>query len=78
MQNQKPTIEKLFPNLSHDERKEIEAAFDRYLDLVELAYEDIKAVPELYDQLRALTARHGASSMDSGRTFTSEYHDTDV
>ena len=57
---------------------EIEAAFDRYLDLVELVYEDIKAVPELDGQLRALTAKRQAGSMDSGRTFTSEYHDTDV
>jgi hypothetical protein len=78
MQTQKTTIEKLFPNHSPGERKEIEAAFDRYLDLVELVYEDIKAVPELYDQLRALTAKRQAGSMDPGRTFTSEYHDTDV
>jgi hypothetical protein len=75
---QKTTIEKLFPNHSPGERKELEAAFDRYLDIVELIYEDIKAAPELYDQLRALTALHGASSMEPGRTFTSEYHDTDV
>jgi hypothetical protein len=78
MQNQKTTIEKLFPNHSTDEQKEIEAAFDRYLDLVGLVYEDIKAAPELYDQLRTLTAQYGASSMDPGRTFTSKYHDTDV
>lgn len=78
MQNQKTTIEQLFPNHSPDERKDIEATFDRYLDLVEIVYEDIKAEPGLYDQLRALTAQHGASSMDPGRTFTSKYHDTDV
>jgi len=72
------TIENLFPNNSPSERKEIEAAFDRYLDLVELIYEDIKAVPELHDQLRALTAQHGASSMEPGRTFTKKYDDTDV
>jgi hypothetical protein len=78
MQNQKPTIEQLVPDHSSDERKEIEAALDRYLDLVELLYEDIKAAPELYDRLRALTAQYSASSMNSGRTFTSKYHDTDV
>lgn len=78
MQWQKITIEKLFPNHSPGERKDIESALDRYLDLLELVYEDIKAVPELYSQLRALTAKRQAGSMDSGRTFTSEYHDTDV
>lgn len=78
MQNQMMTIEQLFPDHSPDERKEIETAFDRYLGLVELLYEDIKAAPELYDQLRALTAQYSASSMNPGRTFTSKYHDTDV
>ena len=78
MQNQKTTIEQLFPDRSPDKQKEIEAAFDHYLGLVELLYEDIKAVPELYDQLRALTAERQAGSMEPGRTFTSKYNDTDV
>ncbi len=72
------TIQQLFPNHSPDEQKEIETALDRYLDLVELIYEDIKSVPELYEQLRALTAQSAARTMGNGRSFTRQYHDTDV
>lgn len=78
MQTQETTIQQLFPNHSPDEQKEIEAALDRYLDLVELVYEDIKSVPELYKQLRALTAQSAARTMGNGRSFTRQYHDTDV
>lgn len=72
------TIQQLLPNHSPDEQEELEAALDRYLDLVELIYEDIKSVPELYEQLRALTAQSAARTMGNGRSFTRKYRDTNV
>ena len=63
MQHQNDTIINLFLGRSPVEKEVIEAAFDRYLDLVELVYEDIRAAPGLYDQLRALTAKWQAGSI---------------
>jgi hypothetical protein len=78
MDTPQSTIQQLFPNHSPAEQKKIEAALDCYLDLVELIYEDIKSVPGLYEQLRALTAQTAARTMGNGRSFTRKYHDTDV
>jgi hypothetical protein len=59
------TIQDLFPGESPEEQAEIERAFDRYLDLVELIYEDINADPKLraqFDEVLGRSARHPIDS----------------
>lgn len=73
------SIQDLYPNLPPEKQQEVEEFFDRYLDFVLRTYERIKSDPQLYEEFLSLTGYTPSRTMDSkGRSFTSEYGDTDV
>jgi hypothetical protein len=77
MQSQ-TTLENLFPCLTPEEQEEARHALRRYLSFILRLHARITADPSERERFSALTAQYGTSSMDSGRTFTSQIPDTDV
>jgi hypothetical protein len=73
------TIKDLYPWLSPEEQREIEEKFERYLDFVERAYEEIQADPQRYAEFLSLTGLDTNNTIPTkGRKFTSTNKDTDV
>jgi hypothetical protein len=78
MQPRQTTIEVLFPGLAPEEQDEARHALRRYLAFILRLHARIAADPGERERLAALTELNRTSSMDSGRTFTSQIEDTDV
>jgi hypothetical protein len=78
MQSPQTTLEVLFPGLAPEERDEARHALRRYLSFILRLHARIASNPAERKRLAALTAHYRQSSMDTGRTFTSQYNDTDV
>lgn len=77
MQSQ-TTLETLFPGLTPEGEKEARHALRRYLSFILRLHARIAADPGERERLAALTTPTSAGSMDTGRTFTNQYPDTDV
>lgn len=79
MQTQQPiTIEELFPGLPPEEQDEARHALRRYLSFILRLHARIASDPGERERLTALTELDRTSSIDTGRTFTNQYGDTDV
>jgi hypothetical protein len=78
MQSQQTTLETLFPGLSEEEQEEARHALRRYLAFIVRLHARIASDPAERERFAALTAPDRTGSMDSGRTFTNQYSDTDV
>jgi len=78
MQNQKATIEELFPGLNPEEHDEARHALRRYLSFIVRLHGRIASDPRERERLAALTRKMRDRSMGEGRSFTSQNQDTDV
>jgi len=78
MQSQQTTLQTLFPGLAPEQEEEARRALRRYLSFILRLHARIAADPAEREHLAALTVERQAGSMDSGRTFTNQYSDTDV
>ena len=78
MNTQPITIADLYPDLPSEKQKEVEEAFGQFLGIIARTYEHIRLDPELYERFRALTGEQASRTIQHGRSFTSEYHDTNV
>jgi hypothetical protein len=73
------TIKDLYPGIPPEKQAEVEETFARYLDFVLRTYERIQADPHLYEEFLSLTGLAPDGTINrKGRSFTSQYTDTDV
>ncbi len=66
--NKPPTLRELYPHLTDEQLKEAEETLDQYVAFCLRVYERIKADPQAYAQLQALTAARRADTMKSERS----------
>ena len=71
-------IAEIFPGLSTEELKEADEKLRQYLAFIVRLYERIMTDPKERERLLALTEKLRLHRMENGRTFTSEYPDTEV
>lgn len=66
--DQLPTLHDLYPNLSEEELRIVEEAYDRYVEFTLRLYERISDDAEAYAQFKALTASVKAPTMYTERS----------
>jgi hypothetical protein len=71
-------LTEIFPGLSPEELEEADEKLRRYLVFIVRLHERIMADPKERERFLALTEKLRLHRMEAGRTFTSEYIDTEA